>query len=164
MDAPKNPTQWRQKTVIGINLKVMRNKVFNYLTLIVVHLAFTLLVIKYFKEGNFVNGYTYAGLILMIVSLIFFTIARIQLGDSFQIAAEARRLVKSGIYKKIRHPVYLFGSTFIAGFFIFTQVFYGLIFLIIIAVLQTKRIKKEESVLLETFGDEYLVYKKQTWF
>ena len=142
----------------------MRNKIFNYLTLIVVYVAFSLLVIRYFKEITFVNGYTYVGLIWMIVSLVFFTFARIQLGDSFQITAEAKRLVKTGIYKKIRHPIYLFGFTFVLGFFIFTQVFYGLIFLFALAVLQVNRIKKEEQVLIEKFGDEYVEYKKQTWF
>jgi protein-S-isoprenylcysteine O-methyltransferase Ste14 len=142
----------------------MRNKIFNYFTLIIIYVAFPLLVIRYFKESDLVNGYTYVGLTLMILSLIFFTVARIQLGDSFQITAEAKKLVKSGIYKKFRHPIYLFGFTFILGIFIFTHVFYGLIFLFVIAVLQVNRIKKEEAVLLETFGDEYLEYKKQTWF
>jgi protein-S-isoprenylcysteine O-methyltransferase Ste14 len=142
----------------------MRNKTFNYLTLALVYFAFILVVTKYFTAHALVNGYTYAGLILMIVSLVFFTMARIKLGDSFQVSAEANNLVKSGIYKTIRHPVYVFGTTFMMGFLIFTQVFYGLIFLIIIAVLQIKRIKKEEEVLIEKFGDEYVEYKKQTWF
>ena len=142
----------------------MRNKIFNYSTLALVYFGFFLLVTKYFTAHAIVNGYTYTGLILMIVSLVFFTMARIKLGSSFQVSAEANHLVKSGIYKTIRHPVYVFGFTFIMGFFIFTQVFYGLIFLFVLAVLQIKRIKKEEKVLIEKFGDEYLEYKKQTWF
>jgi len=142
----------------------MRNKIFNYSTLALVYFGLFLLITSYFKAHALVNSYTYVGLILMIVSLVFFTMARIKLGDSFQVSAKANNLVKSGIYKKIRHPVYLFGFTFVMGFFIFTQVFYGLIFLVIIAVLQVKRIKKEEKVLIEKFGDEYVEYKKQTWF
>jgi len=142
----------------------MRNKIFNYSTLALVYFGFFLLITSYFKAHALVNSYMYVGLILMIVSLVFFTMARIKLGESFQVSAEANNLVKSGIYKKIRHPVYVFGFTFVLGFFIFTQVFYGLVFLVIIAVLQVKRIKKEEAVLIEKFGDEYVEYKKQTWF
>ncbi len=142
----------------------MRNKIFNYSTLALVYFGLFLLITSYFKAHALVNSYTYVGLILMIVSLVFFTMARIKLGDSFQVSAKANNLVKSGIYKKIRHPVYLFGFTFVMGFFIFTQVFYGLIFLFVLAVLQIKRIKKEEAVLIEKFGDEYVEYKKETWF
>lgn len=142
----------------------MRNKIFNYSTLALVYFGFFLLIINYFKAHALVNSYTYVGLILMIVSLVFLTMARIKLGDSFQVSAEANNLVKSGIYKIIRHPIYVFSFTFIIGFLIFTQVFYGLIFLFVLAVLQLKRIKKEEKVLIEKFGDEYLEYKKQTWF
>jgi protein-S-isoprenylcysteine O-methyltransferase Ste14 len=142
----------------------MRNKIFNYSTLALVYFGFSLLIINYFKAHALVDGYTYLGLILMIVSLVFLTMARIKLGDSFQVSAKANNLVKSGIYKTIRHPIYVFSFTFIAGFFIFTHVFYGLIFLFVLVVLQLKRIKKEEAVLIEKFGDEYVEYKKQTWF
>jgi protein-S-isoprenylcysteine O-methyltransferase Ste14 len=142
----------------------MRNKIFNYSTLALVYFAFFFTVIKYFTAHALVNSYTYIGLILMTVSLVFLTMARIKLGDSFQVSAEANNLVKSGIYKTIRHPLYVFSFTFVMGFLIFIQVFYGLIFLFVLIVLQLKRIKKEEAVLIEKFGDEYVEYKKQTWF
>ena len=100
----------------------------------------------------------------MIISLVFFTMARIKLGNAFQASAKANKLIKDGIYKVIRHPIYLFGFTFILGLIIFIQVFYGLIFLLILTVLQRKRIKNEERVLEEKFGNEYLDYKKSTWF
>jgi protein-S-isoprenylcysteine O-methyltransferase Ste14 len=100
----------------------------------------------------------------MTVSLVFFTWARLELGSSFQVSAKANKLVKDGIFKVIRHPIYLFGFTFVLGLILYFQVFYGLIFLLIMAVLQINRIKKEEKVLEEKFGDEYLEYKKHTWF
>lgn len=78
----------------------MRNKIFNYSTLALVYFGFFLLITSYFKAHALVNSYTYVGLILMIVSLVFFTMARIKLDDSFQVSAEANNLVKSGIYKK----------------------------------------------------------------
>ena len=142
----------------------MKNYILNYLTLIVIYVVFFLVTINYFMTNSLVNFYTYIGLFIMIISLIFFTLARIKLGDSFQVSAKANKLIKDGIYKVIRHPIYLFGLTFIFGFIIFIQMFYGLIFLLVFIVLQMKRIKKEEQVLEAKFGNEYLDYKKHTWF
>jgi protein-S-isoprenylcysteine O-methyltransferase Ste14 len=110
------------------------------------------------------NIFSYLGLALLIPSIILFTIARIQLGGAFQASAEANKLVKTGIYKKVRHPIYLFGLIFFLGIIFITQQFFLIILWVAIVVLQIKRIKKEEKVLTEKFGNEYLEYKKQTWF
>jgi len=142
----------------------MKNKLFNYLTLIVIYAAVFYVTFNHFTTKSSNNFITYLGLTLMIISLVLFTLARIKLSNSFQLSAEANDLIKDGIYKIIRHPIYLFGFTLILGLFIFMQVYYGIIFLFIIGTLQIKRIKKEERVLFEKFGDEYLEYKKRTWF
>jgi len=142
----------------------MKNNIFNYLTLIIVILAFTILIVIYSKTDYPVNIYTHIGLALMILSLVFFTIARIQLGSSFTVSAKANKLVTEGIYKKIRHPIYLFGLIFILGLIIFIQVFYVLILWIGLIFMQRRRIKNEEKVLEEKFGEQYLEYKKNTWF
>ena len=142
----------------------MKNYIFNYSTLVIIYLAFLFVVINHFMTNSLTNAYTYGGLILMIFSLVLFTMARVKLGNAFQASAEANKLIKDGVYKVIRHPIYLFGFTFILGLFIFIQVFYGLVALLILFVLQMKRIKNEEKVLEEKFGNEYLEYKKSTWF
>jgi protein-S-isoprenylcysteine O-methyltransferase Ste14 len=129
-----------------------------------IYFAFFVVTINHFMTKTLINSYTYIGLGLMIISLVFFTMARIKLGDAFQASAKANKLIKDGIYKVIRHPIYLFGFTFILGLFIFIQVFYGLIFLLILVVLQKRRIDNEERVLEGKFGNEYLDYKKSTWF
>ncbi|MEI7725714.1 MAG: methyltransferase [Bacteroidota bacterium] len=142
----------------------MKNNLLNYLTLVIVLVASPIMIFLYFSNGNPITFYTYAGLALMIPALVFFIIARIQLGSAFQVTAEAKKLVTGGLYKKIRHPVYLFGLLFLLGTIILFQKFFllflwgGLIFL------QMKRIKKEEKVLEEKFGEEYSAYKKGTWF
>ena len=141
-----------------------RNYLLNYLTLILV-VGFLFFFLRYFLwTGRPINIFSYIGLVLLIPSIILFMIARIQLGSSFQVSAEANKLVKTGIYKKVRHPIYLFGFTFLLGIIFITQTFYLLVILAIIIVLQIKRMKKEEQVLAEKFGDEYSAYKKQTWF
>jgi len=142
----------------------MRNKFSNYGTLIIIFVSFTIIVVQTIKAFSTANTYTYAGLCLMIPSLVCFAIARIQLGSSFQVSAEANDLVTEGIYKKIRHPVYLFGSLFLLGVILFIQQFYVLIIWAILIYIQTLRIKKEEKVLGEKFGEQYEKYKKRTWF
>jgi len=142
----------------------MKNNILNYLTLIIVICASIFFVTIYFNAALPINIYTSVGLLLIIPSLVFFTIARIQLGSSFQVSAKANKLVTKGIYKKIRHPIYFFGLLFLLGIIIFLNQFYFLIIWVGLIFLQIKRIKKEEIVLQEKFGEAYLKYKKNTWF
>ena len=141
-----------------------RNYLFNYLTIIPVYIFIYFFLRSYLDIERLHSIFFYIGLLLLIPSTVLFTIARIQLGGSFQVSAEANKLVKTGIYKKIRHPVYLFGIIFLLGIIFVTQRFSLLIILAIVIILQINRIKKEEKVLTEKFGNEYLEYKKQTWF
>lgn len=142
----------------------MRNKTFNYLTLIAVVVATATLVAQYFAVGFPVTFSTYAGLLLVVPSLILFALARIQLGSAFQASAAAKQLVTSGIYKKIRHPIYLFGLLFMLGLIILFQKYVLAILLVPMALMQLRRIKAEEQVLEYTFGEQYRNYKKGTWF
>ena len=136
----------------------------NYVSLAIVIIGFTLIGILLFSEGVALNEINSIGLFLMIIGLIFFTMARIQLGRSFQATAAANHLVTTGIYKKIRHPVYVFGFILILGLIIFIQKLYLLPLLIVLIFIQIKRIRKEEKVLEEKFGDAYREYRKKTWF
>jgi protein-S-isoprenylcysteine O-methyltransferase Ste14 len=142
----------------------MKNIILNYLTLLIILIAIPLLIIEYLKTDVTINIFTYLGLLLIIPAIIFFTIARIQLGKSFQISAEANTLVTTGMYKRFRHPVYYFGLIFLLGAILFFQFFYLIIIWGIMIFMQTKRIKKEEKVLEEKFGEQYLDYKRKTWF
>lgn len=142
----------------------MNNKTLNYLTLLLVGIAFPLLIIQYFVEHSNVGILTYIGLAIMTPSFILLIIARLQLGASFQISAAANKLVTTGLYKKFRHPIYYFSLLLISGYGIFVHQPLVGVFCIAIIVVQLKRIKNEEKVLEEKFGEEYLTYKKTTWF
>ncbi len=73
------------------------------------------------------------------------------------------RLVQSGIYGVIRHPIYLrlllvavglplvFRSWLVAPLFLFAVFF------------AAKRIRDEEKLLGEQFGEEYEAYRRRTW-
>lgn len=105
-----------------------------------------------------------AGICLLVVGFVFWTIARFQLGASFAVQAEARQLVTRGLYSKIRNPIYVFGSWVIIGGILFSgHPIWLLIFLILIP-LQIWRAGKESAVLEAAFGDQYRKYKSGTWF
>ncbi len=105
-----------------------------------------------------------AGAILAIPSFVLWFVARVQLGKSFSITPQAKELVTHGLYSKIRNPVYLFGSLIIAGIFLYIGRPELLWLFAVLIPLQLFRIKKEEKVLEEKFGETYLEYKKRTWF
>jgi len=90
--------------------------------------------------------------------------AKLQLGASFTLKAEARQLVTRGLYSKIRHPVYLFSTCAMLGIAICLRSVYFDLYLAIVIGLQVWRIRREEQVLREKFGQAHLDYRRQTWF
>ena len=106
----------------------------------------------------------YAGMGLVAVSFALWMLARYQLGSSFRATAQAHKLVTTGLYSKIRNPIYLFGQLAFLGLAIAwnTPLGYG-IFALMIPV-QMLRARKERTVLEKAFGDEYRAYRARTWF
>ena len=104
------------------------------------------------------------GACLIVVGLVFWTVASIQLGSSFSVRAKASNLVTHGIYSRIRNPIYVFGSVLIAGFCLIMERPLWLLIFVVLIPLQVRRARAESKVLEEKFGDEYLNYKRATWF
>jgi len=106
----------------------------------------------------------YAGTALVVVGAAFIAVARYQLGKSFSIRPEARELVTSGLYSKIRNPIYMFGIVMIVGVILAVQKPALWIFLVAVVVGQTLRARREARVLEAAFGDAYREYRRKTWF
>jgi len=88
-------------------------------------------------------------------------VALSQLGRSFSMMAEARRLVTSGPYRFVRHPLYLAEELAIIGIFMqFASAWTALLLAVQIAF-QLRRMHNEEVVLTETFP-EYAAYRRRT--
>ena len=106
----------------------------------------------------------WAGLVLAAIGLWGVMLARYTLGKSFSIAPKARALVTTGIYSKIRNPIYVSGGIFLAGVGI---ILWRVEFLALFAVMipmQILRARREARVLEEKFGEEYREYRRGTWF
>ncbi len=106
----------------------------------------------------------YIGTVLVVVGLLFIAVARYQLGSSFSVKAEAHKLVTTGLYSKIRNPIYVSGIVMIAGMILILGRPEGLLVLIAAIVGQTIRARREARVLETAFGDEYREYRRKTWF
>lgn len=101
---------------------------------------------------------------LAAVSFPFWILARLQLGSAFSIRAVAHHLVTTGLYSRIRHPVYLFGSLAGLASVAALQVWWILVLALLLEPITIVRALREERVLEAAFGDEYERYRERTWF
>jgi protein-S-isoprenylcysteine O-methyltransferase Ste14 len=105
-----------------------------------------------------------AGAAIAIPAFCLWALARLQLGKSFAISAQARELVTHGLYSKIQNPVYVFGTILIAGVIVYLGRPAFFLLLLILIPVQWFRVREERRVLEEKFGDAYRGYRKHTWF
>src|SRR3981081_2957068 len=99
------------------------------------------------------------GAVIAGLSFPLFVLARWQLGSSFSVKAKASRLVTTGLYSRIRNPIYMFGGLFIVGLSLFVSVWGPLVVALVIVPMQVVRARREERVLAAAFGEEYELYK-----
>ncbi len=104
------------------------------------------------------------GAVITFVAFLLWFIARVQLGNAFSIGAKANYLVQTGIYSKLRHPVYYFSILAVIGIAIYVWSPLMLIPVVLLILLEVYRIDKEEKVLVDKFGKAYDEYKAKTWF
>jgi len=104
------------------------------------------------------------GLAIAVTGLAGVFVSRYTLGKSFSVRAKATALVTTGIYSRIRNPIYVSGVVFLIGIAIMLWRFYLLGLLVVMIPMQIWRARREARVLEEKFGEEYLEYRRQTWF
>jgi protein-S-isoprenylcysteine O-methyltransferase Ste14 len=104
------------------------------------------------------------GVCLAVVGFLLWTVARFQLGSSFTVSPQAKQLVTRGLYSRIRNPIYVFGSVFIAGYILLLGRPVWLLLFAGVIPLQIWRARKEAQVLEASFGDVYRQYRSRVWF
>jgi protein-S-isoprenylcysteine O-methyltransferase Ste14 len=128
-------------------------------------------VIRYFGIGFI---YTHSefihnlGLALIVLGLIIRWIAILKLKSMFTVNVSIRgnhKIVKTGIYKTIRHPAYLGSLLSFLGLGLglaFVNWLSIIIIFVPIVISFINRIQVEEKVLIAEFGEDYLNYSNNT--
>lgn len=105
-----------------------------------------------------------SAILIGIPSFVLWCIAKMNLGESFTLRAQARNLVTRGLYSRIRHPVYLFSTIFLFATALCLHNRWFYLYFVLVVGVQLWRIRAEERVLLEHFGEAYRAYRRLTWF
>jgi protein-S-isoprenylcysteine O-methyltransferase Ste14 len=106
------------------------------------------------------------GIAIFAIALWLLWRSHADLGQNWRMTTELReehKLITGGIFRHIRHPMYsahwLWG---IAQVLLIHNWIAGLASLVIIIPLYILRLRREEHMMLEQFGDEYRTYMSQT--
>ncbi|MGV1009646.1 MAG: methyltransferase family protein [Dermatophilaceae bacterium] len=102
-------------------------------------------------------------LVLSVACAVLWFVARRQLGAAFSVRPEARHLVAIGLYAKFRHPIYVFGTGAFLLVLLVLQGWAGLAIWAILIPVQVLRARREDRVLIRSFGAEYEAYRRSTW-
>ena len=137
------------------------------LNILVPSIYFIPLAVAYFSPKNFgfgVPGLIGFGLGVGFLGLILWITSLINLGRSLAVLPEADRLITKGIYKYVRHPMYIGITLTLFGLPLACGSTFSMVYLFIIVLpLNVFRIRREEEALTKKFGGTYRVYQKETF-
>ena len=142
----------------------------------IVMAGLTLIVIIYAFAPNFYSfllpivwlenrTVQFVGISLLLVSLAWTILAQIQMGNSWRIGIDEEKqtaLVRSGLFRFSRNPIFLGMIVTLAGFFLAIPNALTLLFLVLGFVLIQIQVRLEEEFLSRTRGEDYSEYRGQT--
>ncbi|WP_455142445.1 methyltransferase family protein, partial [Candidatus Hodarchaeum mangrovi] len=106
------------------------------------------------------------GTLMIIIGGLLLCISRIILGRESTIVIgleKDHKLITKGPYHIIRHPIYTGASFLFLGYSLsFSSLICSIVFLLVLVLWLNKRMTLEETLLIQTFGEEYLGYIKLT--
>jgi protein-S-isoprenylcysteine O-methyltransferase Ste14 len=108
------------------------------------------------------NTLTICGLAIMVVSLIWTSAAQINMQASWRVGIDEKQkteLVKTGIFRFSRNPIYLGMIVSVLGLFLVTPNAFTLLLVVLGYVLIQIQVRLEEEFLYKMHGQAYLDYK-----
>jgi protein-S-isoprenylcysteine O-methyltransferase Ste14 len=127
-------------------------------------IAFYLLLLLYAVWMRPHSLVSFAAVAVASVAFPLWIVARVQLGSAFSLRAKAHHLVTTGLYSRIRHPVYFFGTIAGLASVVALQVWWVLVLALLLESITVVRAVREERILESVFGEEYRQYRERTWF
>jgi protein-S-isoprenylcysteine O-methyltransferase Ste14 len=152
----KSLFDWRERALLGAA----------FLGMLIVPAVYAVSGFPTAFDRPFVPAVAWLGLPTMIGALWLFRRSHADLGRNWSISLQMRdqhALVTSGVYRVIRHPMY--SSFFLLGLaqlLLLPNWFAGLAGFIGAGILYGFRVRREEEMMLDTFGDEYRAYMAGT--
>jgi protein-S-isoprenylcysteine O-methyltransferase Ste14 len=136
-------------------------------SLIIMWLSITLgFTAGFFLSGQMNQFWCGFGFVFIISGLIIRWASILQLGKSFTVnvaITDSARLKTDGLYQRIRHPSYTGLLAVIMGFaFVMSSIYSFIAFVAPVFLSVLYRIRIEEKILINEFGDSYLEYKRRT--
>jgi protein-S-isoprenylcysteine O-methyltransferase Ste14 len=154
------------------NKKIVKDKMTNkeVIRLILINVFILIPLISYFymKKYNYEIPEAIRNLapLIMLLALICIIQTSYDLGNEYSYTLQVRKnhkLVTTGIYKYIRHPMYFCGLLFIiAQSLLIPNLIGNISNLIVMFVFWNGRIQDEENMMIKEFGNKYLKYMNNT--
>ncbi len=126
----------------------------------------------YLHHKVFQTQALWGGVLLIFLGVVLELIVRFTLVEraGFDSLTETKRLLithdhnllTDGVFGRIRHPLYLGRITLDFGIALLFSSLWGAVLMAISALLFLVRIRVEEEMLIDEFGDAYLEYRKHT--
>lgn len=110
------------------------------------------------------RGLQTAGVILLLVSLVWTVVAQAQMGESWRIGIDQEHktpLVRKGIFRFSRNPIFLGMMLTLLGLFLVIPNALTLLTFVIGVVLIQIQVRLEEEFLSRMHGEEYEEYKRR---
>lgn len=117
---------------------------------------------------NFIEHTNLVGLVGLSISIIGAIIAclsRYMLGKNWSLSVQKKvnhKLIKEGMYRIVRHPIYTGILLLFIGNALIVGDYRAIIAVFIIFISLLYKLKKEEKLMIEIFGETYIEYKKTT--
>ena len=119
-----------------------------------------------FAEYSLRPGPLFAGIVCLAMGLWLFARSHADLGTNWSLTLEVRenhRLVTEGIYRHVRHPMYLALLVYSVGqALVVPNWIAGPSYGVAMALLFALRLGPEERMMVEEFGKDYEAYMRQT--
>ena len=148
----------KKMSIWGIGIK--------YAIISITYLIIVILINHYTKPLFFINQLTqptaiFAGIIFLLIGLPYYILS----GKTIHKIYKEGKLCITGVYATCRHPIYSSWIFFnVPGIVIFFRSWLLLTVPIFMYLLLLILARKEEEYLRDTYGNEYLEYKKNTIF
>ncbi len=123
--------------------------------------------LEFFLSSNWLLILQILGCVFYILGYGIYVAGRIELrgyfAEMWAPAKLAEGFSQTGIFSRMRHPLYAGSLIFQIGLILIFQTWLGLLLFIPPTIIMVKQTLKEEEWLIKRFGNEYKAYMKKTW-